>query len=578
MTLLVLAFLGGVLTILSPCVLPVLPFVFARAERPFLVSGLPLLIGMAATFALVATLAAVGGQWVAQANQAGRIAAMVLLAFFGLTLLSRTLAERLTRPLVSLGNRLSSTAAAPGEQSGSIGASILLGVATGFLWAPCAGPILGLILTGAAIQGASVGTTLLLLAYALGACVSLGVALFAGGRVFAALKQTLGAGEWVRRGLGVLVLAGVGAIALGLDTGVLTRISAAGVTRTEQALLQRAGVETGRRASDIPFDLTALPVEGVMPDFPAGAVWLNSQPLTREELRGKVVLIDFWTYSCINCLRSLPYVHAWAEKYRDAGLVVIGVHAPEFAFERDVGNVRRAARDLSLDYPIVLDNNFMLWRAFDNHYWPAHYFIDANGQIRHHHFGEGGYAQSERVIQTLLADAGQSNVPQGIVDPNARGVGAAATTNGVASPETYLGYARAEHFASANLRRDAVQTYATPSTLRLNQWGLSGQWIVGGENAALVEARGAIRFRFRARDLHLVLAPGVNGEPVRFRIRIDGRAPGQNHGVDVNAAGEGVVSEERLYQLVRIESALRDRTFEIEFLDPGVRAFAFTFG
>lgn len=221
MTLLLLSFLGGVLTILSPCVLPVLPFVFARAERPFLASGLPLLAGMAATFALVATLAAVGGEWVAQANQAGRIAAMVLLAFFGLTLLSRTLADRLTRPLVALGNRLSNQATVPGEQSRSIGASVLLGVATGFLWAPCAGPILGLILTGAAIQGASVGTTLLLFAYALGACVSLGVALFAGGRVFAAMKRTLGVGEWVRRGLGALVLAGVAAIALGLDTGSL---------------------------------------------------------------------------------------------------------------------------------------------------------------------------------------------------------------------------------------------------------------------------------------------------------------------------------------------------------------------
>lgn len=580
MTLLLLSFVGGVLTILSPCVLPVLPFVFARADRPFLQSGLPLLVGMAATFALVATLAAVGGAWVAQANQVGRVAAMVLLAFFGLTLLSRTLADRLTRPLVALGNRLSRSAAKPGEGARSIGASVLLGVATGFLWAPCAGPILGLILTGAAIQGASVGTTLLLLAYGLGACLSLAAALFAGGRVFAVLKRSLGAGEWVRRGLGALVLVGVGAIALGLDTGLLARLSAEGTTRTEQALLERAGVQAGppSRANDAPLDVTALPIEGRMPDLPAGAVWLNSPPLTAEQLRGKVVLIDFWTYSCINCLRALPYVRAWADKYRDAGLIVIGVHAPEFAFERDVGNVRRAVRNLNVDYPVVLDNEFALWRAFDNHYWPAHYFIDASGNIRHHHFGEGAYAQSERVIQALLAEAGQSNVPNGIVDPNARGVGAQADARTLASPETYIGYARAENFASSTLRRDSSQVYSVPATLALNQWGLSGAWTVRNESATVDRSGGSIRFRFRARDLHLVLGPSADGQPVRFRVTIDGAAPGDNHGADINAAGEGRVTEERLYQLVRTQGAVGERTFEIEFLDTGARAFAFTFG
>ncbi len=578
MTLLLLSFLGGVLTILSPCVLPVLPFVFARADRPFVQSGLPLLAGMAATFALVATLAAVGGAWVASANQAGRIAAMCLLAFFGVTLLLPSVADRLTRPLVALGNRLSNTAAKPGEGARSFGASLLLGVATGFLWAPCAGPILGLILTGAAIEGASVGTTILLLAYGLGACVSLAVALFAGGRVFAALKKSLGVGEWVRRGLGALVLAGVGAIALGLDTGLLARISAEGTTRTEQALLQRAGVSAGPAQSEEALDFSALPIEGSMPAFPEGVVWINSPPLTAEELRGRVVLIDFWTYSCINCLRSLPYVRAWAEKYRDSGLVVIGVHAPEFAFERDVGNVRRAVANFDIGYPVMLDNSFALWRAFDNHYWPAHYFIDAEGNRRHHHFGEGGYADSERVIQALLREAGQTNVPSGIVDPNAPGAGAPADTEALASPETYIGYGRAENFVSPPQRRDAAATYSTPFNLRLNQWGLSGDWNVRGENATVVRSGATIRFRFRARDLHLVLGPAAGGAPVRFRVTIDGASPGDSHGVDINAAGEGWITEERLYQLVRTQGRVRERTFEIEFLDPGANAFAFTFG
>ncbi len=579
MTLLLLSFLGGVLTILSPCVLPVLPFVFARADRPFLQSGLPLLAGMAATFALVATLAAVGGAWVASANQAGRVAAMLLLALFGLTLLIPSLAERFTRPLVALGNTLSNTAAKPGEGAQSVWASLLLGVATGFLWAPCAGPILGLILTGAAIEGASVGTTLLLLAYGLGACLSLAVALFAGGRVFAALKRSLGIGEWVRRGLGVLVLVGVAAIALGLDTGLLSRISAEGTARTEQALLQRVGV--ARRAGGdeaAPVDITALPVEGQLPQFPAGAVWLNSPPLTREQLRGKVVLIDFWTYSCINCLRSLPYVRAWAEKYRNAGLIVIGVHAPEFAFERDEGNVRRAVANLDVAYPVVLDNDFRLWRAFDNRHWPAHYFIDAEGRVRHHHFGEGGYPQSELVIQALLREAGKSDVPSGMVDPNASGAGAPANTAAVQSPETYIGYARAENFVSPVQRRDITQTYSTPARLALNQWGLIGDWTLRGENARVDRSGGRIRFRFRARDLHLVLGPADGGAPVRFRVTIDGAPPGANHGGDINAAGEGRVTEERLYQLVRTQGAVRERTFEIEFLDPGASAFAFTFG
>ncbi|MDX2274081.1 MAG: cytochrome c biogenesis protein DipZ [Hyphomonadaceae bacterium] len=564
MTLPLIAYLAGVLTILSPCILPVLPFVFARADRPFVTSTLPMLIGMAITFAGVATLAAIGGAWVVHANQAGRFLALALLIVFGLALLFPAFAERATAPLVALGNRLNNKANA---QSASVGASLLLGVATGLLWAPCAGPILGLLLTTAAIQGANVQTSLLLLAYALGAATSLAVALFAGGRVFAALKRSLGAGEWIRRGLGAAVLAGAAAIALGLDTGLLARLSASSTERIERALLDMGGHEPDARMS-----ADGQPA----PSLEGGVAWLNSPPLTMEQLRGKVVLIDFWTYSCINCLRALPYVEAWADKYREHGLVVIGVHAPEFAFERDEGNVRRAMANLGVDYPVVLDNQFAIWRAYNNRYWPAHYFIDASGVIRHHRFGEGQYDNSERVIQELLREAGY-DPPGGLVDPNAQGASAPASAEPPQSPETYIGYRRRENFVSAEQRTDAVYTYETPTTLQLNQWGLVGEWKVMRQSAELSTAGGAIRFRFNARDLHLVLAPGADGAPVRFRITIDGRAPGAAAGMDVNAAGEGVVREERLYQLIR-GGGDGERSFEIEFLDPGVRAFAFTFG
>ena len=438
MTLLLLAYLGGVLTIVSPCILPVLPFVFARADQPFVRSGLPLLVGMALMFAGVATLATVGGGWAIRANEYGRYAALALLAFVGLTLLSSRFADRVMQPVVALGDRLSQRAGRSGSNSG-FGASLLLGAATGLLWAPCAGPILGLILTGAAINGGSARTTLLLLAYAAGSATSLAAALIIGGRVFTAMKRSLGAGEWIRRGLGVAVLAGVVAIALGLDTGALTQLALANTARIEQTLLDQTSASS--RATSESLAAGDLAVEGAMPPLDGAVTWINSSPLTTQELRGKVVLVDFWTYSCINCLRALPYVRAWAEKYKDRGLVVIGVHTPEFAFEENLANVQRAVRELDVAYPVAVDSDFAIWRAFNNHYWPAHYFVDAQGRVRHHHFGEGEYAQSERVIQTLLSETGSRDIPNDTVDPRADGVQANADTSEVASPETYVGFA-----------------------------------------------------------------------------------------------------------------------------------------
>jgi cytochrome c biogenesis protein CcdA/thiol-disulfide isomerase/thioredoxin len=595
-TLIVLAYLGGVFTIVSPCILPVLPFVFARADRPFVRNGLPILVGMALTFAVVASLAAVAGSWVVEANQFGRIAAMILLAAFALTLIFPSVADRAMEPLVAFGTRLAGSATVEGEGGASIWPPFLLGIATGFLWAPCAGPVLGLILTGAALNGANAGTSLLLLAYAAGTATSLALALAVGGRLFAAMKKSLGVGEWIRRALGVAVLAGVVAIGLGLDTGFLTRVSLAGTNSLEQRLIEQFRpaqkmAQTLPPSSVVPNDAPAmmmkgkpgghgpnLAVEGGFPPLDGAAEWLNSPPLAPQGLKGKVVLIDFWTYSCINCLRAIPYVRAWAEKYKDHGLVVIGVHTPEFAFERNISNVRAAVADLHIGYPVAIDNDYKIWRAFDNEYWPAHYFIDAQGRMRYHHFGEGEYDQSERVIQKLLAEAGDSGFSSDVVAVTANGAEAASDSGNVKSPETYIEYNRADNFASpGGIVEDESHDY-TAAPLNLNQWDLKGDWTVSAERAALDKPNGGIVYRFHARDLHLVLGPPSDSKPVHFRVTIDGAAPGEDHGTDIDSDGRGTVTSQRLYQLIRQRGPIADRTFEIEFLDPGLQAFAFTFG
>src|SRR5690348_9960666 len=476
MLFILLAYFGGILTILSPCILPVLPFVFARADRSFLRSTLPLLAGMAATFAIVATLAAVGGGWAVQANAVGRWAALILLALFGIALVFPSISDRLTRPLVALGSRLSERQ--PGQRE-SIWSAIVLGVATGLLWAPCAGPILGIIFTAAALKGASLNTTFLLLAYALGAATSLGLALLVGGKVFARMKKSMGASERIRQVLGVLVLVGVAAIALGVDTRFLSNLSSAQTTGLESGLAQKLGVSqqmNDSRARTTAAGELVLPVEGKLPPLDGIGPWFNSAPLTNEQLKGKVVLIDFWTYSCINCLRTLPYLKAWDAKYRKDGLVIIGVHAPEFAFEREPANVAKAIQDLGIRYPVALDNNYVLWSALQNQYWPAHYFVDAQGRIRFHHHGEGEYAMSERVIRQLLAEAGHAPT-SGMAQANASGTEAAAALDEVGSPETYIGYSRTDGFVSpGGLLHDKLKTYAS-APLALNDWSLEGDWI-----------------------------------------------------------------------------------------------------
>lgn len=306
--------------------------------------------------------------------------------------------------------------------------------------------------------------------------------------------------------------------------------------------------------------------------------WLNSRSLTPKALRGKVVLINFWTYTCINWRRQLPYVSAWQEKYKEQGLVVIGVHAPEFEFEKNIGNIRWAVKDMKIDYPVAVDNSHIIWRAFRNQAWPALYFLDAQGRVRHYHFGEGAYEQSEMVLQALLREAGATGVSREPVVVDARGHDAAADWANLRSAENYVGFERAENFVSlGGFVRNVHRTYVRPARLMLNQWALSGEWTVR-KDAAVLNASGSIIYRFHARDLHLVMGPETPGKSVEFRILIDGQPPGDAHGVDVNAEGFGEVTEQRMYQLIRQPQPVADRLFEIEFFGPGVEAFAFTFG
>jgi len=322
-----------------------------------------------------------------------------------------------------------------------------------------------------------------------------------------------------------------------------------------------------------------LPIEGDFPSLSAATDWLNSPPLTAAGLRGKVVLIDFWTYTCINWLRTVPYVRAWAEKYKDQGLVVIGVHSPEFEFEKNVENVRRAAMAMRIHYPIAIDSDHAVWRAFRNQYWPALYFIDAQGNIRHHQFGEGEYEQSEILIQQLLAEAGAGRIARELVSVDSRGAEAAPDWSSLKSPENYLGYERTENFASpGGAAFGKRRVYAIPARLRLNHWALSGDWTVNKQAVVLNLPNGRIAYRFHARDLHLVMGPAARGASPRFRVVIDGKPPGAAHGIDVDEQANGTVTEQRLYQLIRQVRPITDRQFEIEFLDSGVETFAFTFG
>jgi thiol-disulfide isomerase/thioredoxin len=321
-----------------------------------------------------------------------------------------------------------------------------------------------------------------------------------------------------------------------------------------------------------------LPVEGRLASFEGATGWLNSPPLSPEDLRGKVVLVDFWTYTCINWLRTLAYVRAWAEKYEGDGLVVIGVHTPEFPFERDEDNVRWAVEEMAVGYPVALDPDYEVWRAFANHYWPAAYYADTEGQIRHHQFGEGGYEECERVIQMLLREAGREDVADDLVSVTPQGFEVQADWDNLSSPETYLGYEQAQNFASPGFAADELRTYRVPEPLSRNEWALEGDWTVEGGASVPNSADGRLAFRFHARDAHLVMGPRERGTEVPFRVLLDGEPPGDAHGDDVDEDGNGTLARQRLHQLIRQRESIRDRTLEISFPEAGAEAYCFTFG
>jgi thiol-disulfide isomerase/thioredoxin len=323
----------------------------------------------------------------------------------------------------------------------------------------------------------------------------------------------------------------------------------------------------------------AIPGRNRMPSLGGATQWLNSTPLSAADLRGKVVLVEFWTYTCINWRRTLPYVRAWAEKYKEQGLVVIGVHTPEFSFEKEVGNVRQAAQEMRIGFPIAMDNDYSVWNAFGNEYWPALYFVDAKGNIRHHQFGEGNYDQSEKIIQQLLAEAGATGLNREITAVIPSGAEVAADLNTLGSPESYLGYEHATNFASpGGTATDQAQGYSAPVRLSLNHWALSGRWTIGREADVLNEDNGRLLYRFHARDVNLVMGPSVPDASIKFRVLIDGKPPGPASGVDVDTGGNGILNEQRTYQLIRQPGSIVERTFEIEFLDKGAVVFDFTFG
>ncbi|MBC6624048.1 MULTISPECIES: cytochrome c biogenesis protein DipZ [Pseudomonas] len=396
----IIAFLGGLLTVLSPCILPVVPFLFAGIDRTRS-SILLTLGGMVLTFALISSLAVVSSEWVIQANNAGRHVALVVMALFAFSLISARISGWLASPFVLLGNRLDPQTR---KMSGPLG-SLMIGVATGLLWAPCAGPILGVILTGAMLQGANAQTSLLLVAYGLGSALSLGTLIFAGRGLVNRLKASIPVTGWLRRVTGFAVLAAALMISTGADKTLLAGASSEGVSVLEKGVLQSVPKVVEYLVSKAKAEPTLDNAQGPMPSLSGAVEWLNSPALTSESLRGKVVLVDFWTYDCINCQHTLPYVKDWARKYEKDGLVVIGVHTPEYGFERIISNVRDEVKKLGITYPVAIDNNYAIWRNFDNQYWPAHYLIDAKGQVRFTHFGEGRYETQEKMIQQLLQEA-----------------------------------------------------------------------------------------------------------------------------------------------------------------------------
>jgi cytochrome c biogenesis protein CcdA/thiol-disulfide isomerase/thioredoxin len=574
MSLYIIVYLAGILTILSPCILPVLPFVFASTQKSFVKGALPLLLGMSVTFSAFSALAIIGGEWVVGASQWGRGLALVFLSLFALALLFPSISEKIFAPAVNFGSKIG---VSPTQGQGPrFGSSLLIGVSTGFLWAPCAGPILGLVLTGAAVQKNLLTSIFLLMSYSAGASSSLALALVSGQKFLGSMKKALGVDQVVKKVLGALVLVGVAVIALGLDQKILGPISKIETAGLEEKLL---GVLASQKKSEVVQTQTPG-----WPDFPEGLQWFNSKALTQKDLQGKVVLIDFWTYSCINCLHTLPSVKDWAAKYKDQGLVVIGVHTPEFGFEKVPDNVKKAIADLGVTYPVVLDNDFKIWNSFQNRYWPAHYFINRQGQVVYHHFGEGNYQESEEKIKELLMQpagvlgkALGSDLPS--TSPATSGTPSpqAAAAALPATPETYLGLGKTHSLITVPRAQDEkILVYKPIELAQLHHWTVQGRWALQDTFAETKEKGDKLKIQFLGRSAHIVLA---SDKPQGFLIKVDGQPPKAWHGVDIDEEGRGQVSGNRLYDILANDTSKSAsvHNLEIEFLAPGIQAYSLTF-
>lgn len=577
----ILAVAAGVLTVLSPCILPILPVLLSATapdglrHRPFWI-----VLGLAFSFTVFGAVFSTFGTLLGLSNGALRNVALAILLFFGVSLLWPRLWDRLGARIGALAQKIPGANRPPSEQGR--GGALLLGGSLGLLWAPCAGPILGIIITFAAVQGKFGRSLLLLTAYSLGAAVPMLLIGYGGRRLY---RKILSLGKWgaiAHRVLGAVTIATVIALFFNVDTLLLTHLppSLFSSEAIEQRLAQirpelreAPGAPRPAIAATNPGG-ASLPVLGEMPNFVKIVAWINSPPLSPAGLRGKVVLVDFWTYSCINCIRTLPHIIGWYEKYRNDGLVVVGVHTPEFAFEKNEANVRRAVARFGIHYPVALDNFYGTWEAYGNHYWPADYLFDAQGRLRLVHFGEGKYGETERAIQSLLMEAKLLHAPQ----PLTEGVPTVDFSR-IHSPETYIGYARAEDFASPQPQaHDRPREYTAPAALGLNEWALRGTWTVSAHSAKLVAAGGGVRFHFRAPKLNLVM--NGSGRRVAANVLLDGKAiPADARGADVGPEGRVVVGTARLYNLVALPAGDRgDHVFEIDFRDPDVKLYAFTFG
>lgn len=581
-----LSILAGMLTVASPCILPVLPpLLGASVATPFRHRPFWIVLGLGSAFTLFGTIFAFFGSFLGLSNSFLRQAALVVLFFFSLSLIWPRLWEGIGTRISFFAQRITGTNRLPAKQ-GRLNA-FLIGGSLGLIWAPCAGPILGIIITLATVQKSLLQTLILMGGYSLGAALPMLLIGYGSQTISLQIQRFRAWGPISHKLFGVLTLATVIGLYFNLDTLLLShlpgqlfitnQIEKQLVKKKDSLSISQGDSEKSNFTSGIALASTEampLPLLGTAPEFSRVTTWINSPPLSSSELRGKVVLVDFWTYSCINCIRTLPYVTQWYEKYKDQGLVVIGVHTPEFSFEKEEANVKQAIIRYGIHYPVALDNDYGTWNAYSNRYWPAHYLIDAQGKIRETHFGEGNYEETERDIQTLLAEAKLLHRPVGLESPKG-----SIDFSKIHSNETYIGYGRAENFSSPQqMLADAPLPYTAPATLPLNHWALKGLWKITKEAALLQSSAGSIQFRFDAPKLNLVMAG--RGKGLTAKVLLDGKPISSNfRGSDVGSDGVVTISDSRLYNLVTLpQSDEKDHLFELIFERPNVELFAFTFG